>query len=368
MLVHLITGTRPNLVKAVPVFKALTHIKKATFSLIHTGQHFDHSMKEVFFKDLDISDSVIQLDGRGLSHASQTASIMCKYENYIINQTPNLIIVFGDVDSTLACSLVASKMNIPIAHVESGLRSFDRTMPEEINRVLTDQLAQLLFTTSPEAEENLLKEGKCQDQIFFVGNTMIDCLEFFKNKFDKSKIIKKLNVQTSYALMTFHRPSNVNNAQNLYSLVNSIIALSKVIVSIFPVHPRTRKLLNSLSLTQKLKDENNIILTEPLGYIDFMRLQKKASVIITDSGGIQEESTYFGIPCLTVRDSTERPITVTNGTNKIIGTSYSNIVDEVELVLGKQYIGKRKIPDLWDGNSSERISNILFDYINKEKL
>ena len=316
--------------------------------------------------NLNLSEPCISLNAKGSTHASKTGSIMCEYEDYIIDNTPDLIIVFGDVDSTLACSLVASKLKIPIAHVESGLRSFDRSMPEEINRVLTDQLSQYLFTTSPEAEGNLLKEGKSKEQIFFVGNTMIDSLEALKNQFDKSIIIEKLNITLPFALMTFHRPSNVDSRENLNLLVDSIIKLSKIIVCVFPVHPRTKKSLDKLGLTEKINYINNIILTEPLRYIDFMCLQKNAAVVITDSGGIQEESTYFGVPCLTVRNSTERPVTVSMGTNKIIGTSYSNIVDEVELVLGKRFIDNNKIPDLWDGNSSERIANIFFDYINKK--
>ena len=359
MLVHLIIGTRPNVVKAAPVYKELSKLASINLSLVHTGQHYDPNMKGIFFKDLNLSEPCISLNAKGSTHASKTGSIMCEYEDYIIDNTPDLIIVFGDVDSTLACSLVASKLKIPIAHVESGLRSFDRSMPEEINRVLTDQLSQYLFTTSPEAEGNLLKEGKSKEQIFFVGNTMIDSLEVLKNQFDKSKIIENLNITLPFALMTFHRPSNVDSRENLNLLVDSIIKLSKIIVCVFPVHPRTKKSLDKLGVTEKINYINNIILTEPLRYIDFMSLQKNATVVITDSGGIQEESTYFGVPCLTVRDSTERPITVSLGTNKIMGTSYNNIVDEVNLVLSKPFDRKKKIPELWDGKASERIKEIL---------
>jgi len=364
MIVHLITGTRPNVVKAAPVYKALSTIVGHNFTMIHTGQHFDYFMKDVFFNDLGLSEPEIQLGARGPSHASQTASIMCKYEDYIIEKTPDLIIVFGDVDSTLACSLVASKMNVKIAHVESGLRSFDRLMPEEINRVLTDQLSDYLFTTSPEADQNLLREGKSKEQLFFVGNTMIDSLVALNHYFDNSNIHKELSLKNAYALMTFHRPSNVDNLKSLYILVNSLIKLSKILTCVFPIHPRTKISLDRLSLTKKLNSESNIILTDPLRYIDFMSLQKQASVVITDSGGIQEESTYFGVPCLTVRDSTERPVTVSMGTNRIIGTSYINIVDEVELVLGKRFNKKRKIPALWDGMASERIRDVFQNKFN----
>tara|TARA_B100000315_G_scaffold253043_1_gene291080 strand:+ start:1285 stop:2382 length:1098 start_codon:yes stop_codon:yes gene_type:complete len=364
VIIHLIIGARPNFIKAAPVYKELSTLYNINLSLVHTGQHYDKNMKDVFFKDLNLSEPNINLNAKGSSHASLIASIMCKYEEYIRNELPDLIVVFGDVDSTLACSLVASKMNIPIAHIESGLRSFDRTMPEEINRVLTDQLSQLLFTTSPEAEGNLLKEGKLKEQIFFVGNTMIDSLIALNNHFDKIDVHKKLNINDSYCLMTFHRPSNVDNQKNLNSLVKSIIEVSERLTCIYPVHPRTKKSLDRLSLTEKLNSESNIIITEPLRYIDFMSLQKKASVIITDSGGIQEESSYFGVPCLTVRDSTERPITVSVGTNKIIGTSYSNIFYEVELVLNKRFNGKINIPELWDGKASERIRKVFQENFN----
>jgi|TARA_Y100000294_G_scaffold35990_1_gene31515 UDP-N-acetylglucosamine 2-epimerase (non-hydrolysing) len=359
MIVHLITGTRPNVVKAAPVYKELSKLVNINLSLVHTGQHYDPNMKDVFFKDLRLFGPDIHLNAKGSTHASQTASIMCEYEDYAKNEIPDIIVVFGDVDSTLACSLVASKLQIPIAHVESGLRSFDRSMPEEINRVLTDQLSQYLFTTSPEAEGNLLKEGKSKEQIFFVGNTMIDSLEVLKNQFDKSKIIENLNITLPFALMTFHRPSNVDSPENLNLLVDSIIKLSKLIVCVFPVHPRTKKLLKRFSLIENLENENNLIITNPLGYIDFMSIQKRASVVITDSGGIQEESTYFGVPCLTVRNSTERPITVNQGTNKIIGTSYKNIIHEVELILSNTFKRKGIIPELWDGHASNRINDIF---------
>lgn len=316
-------------------------------------------MKDVFFKDLKLSEPNVNLNAKGSTNSSNTASIMYKYENYISDKIPDIIVVFGDVDSTLACSLVASKMNIPIVHVESGLRSFDRTMPEEINRVLTDQLSELLFTTSPEAKENLLNEGKSENQIYFVGNTMIDSLCSLNNEFNNSVIMDTLGVDDKFALITIHRPSNVDNSVNINLLVDSIINLSKVIKCIFPVHPRTKKVFDNLYITEKMNSQKNILLTSPLGYIDFMSLQKRASVVITDSGGVQEETTYFGVPCLTVRNSTERPVTVSLGTNNIIGTSYNNIVDEINLVLSKPIVRKRQIPELWDGKASQRIKKIF---------
>ena len=358
MIVHLITGTRPNVVKAAPVYKELSKLVNINLSLVHTGQHYDPNMKDVFFKDLRLFGPDIHLNAKGSTHASQTASIMNKYENYISDKRPDLIIVFGDVNSTLACSIVASKMNIPIAHVESGLRSFDRKMPEEINRVLTDQLSELLFTTSPEAKVNLIKEGKSKNQIHFVGNTMIDTLLRLNNKFDDSEILYRLNILEPFVLMTFHRPSNVDDPRNLKALINSIRKLSKEFDCIFPIHPRTKKLLNEISMYNDLMNDNKIRLLDPLGYIDFMSLQKKSSVVITDSGGIQEESSYFGVPCLTVRDSTERPITITKGSNKLIGNSYGNIVQEAKKSI-KIKRKKNSIQDLWDGKASERIAGII---------
>ena len=364
MIVHLITGTRPNVVKAAPVYKELSKLVNINLSLVHTGQHYDPNMKDVFFKDLRLFGPDIHLNAKGSTHASQTASIMNKYENYISDKRPELIIVFGDVNSTLACSLVASKLNIPIGHVESGLRSFDRSMPEEINRILTDQLSDLLFTTSPDAKVNLLNEGKSENQIYFVGNTMIDSLCFLNKEFNNSMIIDSLGIDENFALITIHRPSNVDNSENIRLLVESIIDLSKRIKCIFPVHPRTQKVLDNLFIRENLNLNKNIIFTDPLGYIDFMSLQKRASVVITDSGGIQEESTYFGVPCLTVRDSTERPITVKEGTNKIIGTSYINIVKEAEFAIQKINNYDKVIPYLWDGKASERIRNIIEEYIS----
>ena len=363
MLVHLIIGTRPNIIKAAPVYKELSKLDGIDLELIHTGQHYDSKMKDIFFDDLKLPNPSCFLDGKGSTHSEQTGKIMMKYEQYCFHHRPDLIVVFGDVDSTLACSLVGSKMNIPIAHVESGLRSFDRMMPEEINRVLTDQLSKFLFTTSPEAEENLLKEGRSKKQIYYVGNTMIDSLIDLNHHFDTSNVRNDLGIKESYSLMTFHRPSNVDSPQNLNSIINSIIDLSKIITCVFPIHPRTKIMLDKLSLTEKMGNEVNIIITGPLRYIDFMSLEKKASLVITDSGGIQEETTFLGVPCLTVRDTTERPITITKGSNKLIGNSYSNIVNEAKIAM-KLDRNKVVIPPLWDGKASNRISEIIKNCYN----
>jgi UDP-N-acetylglucosamine 2-epimerase (non-hydrolysing) len=364
MNLDLILGARPNFVKAANVYNQLSLLDKLDISIIHTGQHYDYLMKDIIISDLKLPKPKINLNGRGSIKSSLIASIMVQYTNYLNDRTPDLIMVFGDVDSTLACSLVASRKNIPIVHIESGLRSFDRTMPEEINRILTDQLSDYLFTTSPEAKENLLNEGKSENQIYFVGNTMIDSLYTLNNEFNNSKIMNTLGIDDKFALITIHRPSNVDNTENINFLVESLIDLSKIIKCIFPVHPRTKNVFDKLFITQNLNSEKNILLINPLGYIDFMSLQKRASVVITDSGGVQEESTYFGVPCLTVRNSTERPITLSFGTNKIIGTSYNNIVDEVKLVLSKPIANKIKIPQLWDGKASRRIKKIFKSNFN----
>ena len=274
-----------------------------------------------------------------------------------------MVVVFGDVNSTIACSLAATKLQVPVAHVEAGLRSFDWSMPEEVNRVLTDRLATLLFTTSPEAESNLNKEGIASAGIHFVGNTMIDSLVQCQGHFAKSTIRNDLGLIRDYALMTFHRPSNVDDEASLQQLVTAIIDVAERLPSIFPVHPRTRNKLENVGLLDSLQNNDKIFLIDPIGYIDFMHLQQHATIVLTDSGGIQEESTFFGVPCLTVRDNTERPITTTLGTNKLIGIDYRRIPQEVDLVLAANSV-EHTVPDLWDGKAANRISAIIDDYFN----
>ena len=323
-------------------------------------------MSDVFIQELNMKKPDINLEvGSGL-HGQQTGKILELYEKVLIREKPDMIIVFGDVNSTIACALAAAKLAIPISHVESGLRSFDWNMPEEINRVLTDKLSKLLFTTSPEAKDNLINEGISEKNIHFVGNTMIDSLIEFQHKFNKSNIRKDLDIQDEYALITLHRPSNVDNKNNLIELINSIKTTSKIIPCIFPIHPRTKNKLKSANLYNTLNKNKRIKLINPIGYIDFMCLQMNARVVLTDSGGIQEETTFFGIPCITVRNNTERPITISNGTNKLIGTEYYIIPDTVEASINVKHQEKFSIPSLWDGKSADRISKILdFTYFNK---
>jgi len=360
--IHIIVGARPNYIKANPVYRALEKLNKFDLKLVHTGQHYDHVMSTLFFDQLKMKKPDISLKVGSGSHGSQTAKVLERYEQVLLEDKPDLIMVFGDVNSTIACSLAASKLHIPIAHVEAGLRSFDRTMPEEVNRVLTDQISDLLFITSPEAVDNLEREGIDPESIYFVGNTMIDSLVEFNSMFDESSILKSLNVPDEYALLTFHRPSNVDDEKNLLKLVEALITVSTSIPCVFPIHPRTKNKLEHFGLLDQLNDNPNFFLTEPLGYIDFMALQKRAAVILTDSGGVQEESTSFGVPCLTIRDNTERPITCTQGTNKLIGTDYSVIPDEVKSTLNTPIQVEQK-PDLWDGKAAERLADVIDDYL-----
>ena len=359
--IHLVVGARPNFIKANPVYQSLDQLNTFDLTLINTGQHYDQNMSKIFIQELGMKNPDINMEVGGGRHGEQTGKIISLYEKILIEKKPNMIIVFGDVNSTIACSLAAAKLGIPIAHVESGLRSFDWNMPEEINRVLTDRLSTVLFTTSPEAKDNLINEGISTKRIHFVGNTMIDSLVKFQQKFEQSKIRNSLDMNGDYALITFHRPSNVDNKSKLKKLMNAIQDVSNIISCIFPIHPRTKKMLESSKLYNELHNNNNIRLIEPIGYIDFMCLQKNASIVLTDSGGIQEESTFFGIPCITVRKNTERPITISKGTNKLIGTDYSRILEAVTTSIN-QNNDENSIPPHWDGKAAARISSILETY------
>ena len=355
--IDLIVGARPNFIKAFPVYRELEKTGQFSLRLINTGQHYDKNMADVFFEQLKMKKPDINLGIGSGRHGEQTARILDKIEREFLSEKPDLVIVFGDVNSTLAAALAAAKLNISVAHVEAGLRSFDRSMPEEINRVLTDQISDLLFITSPEAEVNLLKEGKDKDQINFVGNTMIDSLIRFQPLFDSVHIKDACGFQDKeYVLITLHRPSNVDDPVNLEQLIASLNTVAETAPCLWPLHPRTRKQLDNI--TPKLHDRLFII--DPLGYLEFMGLQRDAAAVITDSGGIQEESTFLGVPCLTVRDNTERPITIEQGTNRLVGTEYSNLPGAVrEAIVEKS---DSNVPELWDGKSSERIARVLLNH------
>lgn len=353
-----VVGARPNFMKVAPIHKAFQkYNNQITHKICHTGQHYDKRMSKIFFEDLDLPKPDFYLGVGSGSHAEQTAKVMIEFEKVLLKEKPDLIIVVGDVNSTVACSLVAAKLSIKVAHVEAGLRSFDRTMPEEINRLLTDAISDYLFVTEKSGITNLEKEGIDKSKVFLVGNVMIDSLSHYLQKANMSRVLYEYELEPSeYILVTLHRPSNVDSIEFLEGLVNLFEILSKKRKIIFPVHPRTMKNLESSDLSKKLNE--NVILTEPIGYIDFLALTKNAELIITDSGGIQEESTYLHVQCLTVRENTERPVTVELGTNQLIGTDLKKVeLAALEILNGETKKGK--IPDLWDGNSAERIVEIL---------
>jgi UDP-N-acetylglucosamine 2-epimerase (non-hydrolysing) len=344
--------------KVAPIHFALKKYgKDISHQICHTGQHYDDKMSRVFFEDLELPEPNYYLGVGSGSHAEQTARIMVEFERVVVTELPNLVVVVGDVNSTIACSLVAAKLNVRVAHIEAGLRSFDRTMPEEINRVLTDCLSDLLFVTERSGLENLMKEGVPSAKVFHVGNVMIDSVVRLLPRADKSRILVKLGVESrKYVLVTLHRPSNVDSSRSLHEIVGLLNVLAERLSIVFPVHPRTRANLDEYGLRSKLS--SSILLTEPIGYVDFLALTKNAALILTDSGGIQEESTFLGVQCITLRENTERPITVEIGTNHLVGTDVERARDTALSVLaGNAKPGR--IPELWDGKASERIALIL---------
>jgi len=351
----LVAGARPNFMKIAPLMRALENHPMIEPVLVHTGQHYDEEMSELFFSQLDIPKPDINLEVGSASHAVQTARIMERFEKVCFDIQPDMVMVVGDVNSTAACTLVASKLDIKTAHYEAGLRSNDRSMPEEINRIVTDAICDYFFTTSKDANENLMREGKAVDRIFLVGNLMIDTLTRLLPR-AKIKDWVDLGVEEldgKYALVTLHRPSNVDDSEMLVSIMEVLQRIAHNLPVIFPVHPRTRQRIQDSIFTIS---NSKLHLIDPVGYIEFLALQKNATVVITDSGGIQEETTFLGIPCLTVRDNTERPITVWEGTNKLIG------IDEIEYEVDQILRGngkKGKVPHLWDGKAAGRMVEVL---------
>ena len=354
-----IVGARPNFMKMAPVHKRMLASSEFEPTLIHTGQHYDEAMSKTFFIDLGMPEPDIYLGVGSGSHAEQTGAILIKIEKVMMDLHPDLVIVVGDVNSTIAASLVAAKAGIPVAHIESGLRSFDRSMPEEINRICSDAIAEMLFVTEPSGRDNLLREGKNDQQIHFVGNVMIDSLVDHLEKSNSSTVLKDFSLKPQgYSLLTLHRPSNVDDPATLSRILDAIEIIQRELPLIFPIHPRTRKMIDSFGFSEKVNDMSGLVFSEPLRYLDFLHLMANARLVLTDSGGIQEETTYLGIPCLTLRENTERPITTEIGTNKLVGMDTRKIVIEAFLALnGKQAQGS--IPSLWDGKASERIVQIL---------
>jgi UDP-N-acetylglucosamine 2-epimerase (non-hydrolysing) len=345
-------GTRPNFIK-VTRFKKLSSKYNLEVKLLHTGQHFDHQMSKVFFDELKLEKPDIYLDAKGNTQVEMIADIMVKFEKELNNYRPDVVLVPGDVNSSVACALVASRNGIKIGHIESGLRSFDRTMPEEINRILIDDLSDLFFVTEQSGLDHLIKEGKEANKIHLVGNTMIDSLVNFKGSIDKSNILTKIQCTKDYGLMTFHRPSNVDSKETLSELVKTIELCCTNLTMVVPLHPRTKKSLVKHNLWDKFKSTKNLILTASLGYLDFMKLVSNSKIVITDSGGIQEETTFLQIPCITVRENTERPITILMGKNELIPLNGDRISNRMMEKL--KNIKKGKIPPLWDGFATERI-------------
>jgi UDP-N-acetylglucosamine 2-epimerase (non-hydrolysing) len=353
-----VVGARPNFMKVAPLHREFINCKDKIEHLIcHTGQHYDENMSKIFFEDLELPKPNFYLGVGSGSHAEQTGQIMIRFERILLKEKPDLVIVVGDVNSTIACSLTASKLNIKTAHVEAGLRSFDREMPEELNRLLTDQISDFLFVTEKSGIENLKSEGIPEEKIFFVGNVMIDSLIYFLDKAKFFNILKKSDLDPlNYVLVTLHRPSNVDSELRLKDIVKMLNTVSQQRKIIFPIHPRTRKNLESFSLIGNLNSK--VILSEPIGYLDFLALLRNAELVITDSGGIQEETTYLGIQCITVRKTTERPVTVEIGTNQLVGDDFSKAEKTAyEILSGNRKEGE--IPELWDGKTADRIAQIL---------
>ncbi|MEX0928202.1 MAG: UDP-N-acetylglucosamine 2-epimerase (non-hydrolyzing) [Candidatus Babeliales bacterium] len=360
MLIDIIAGARPNFMKVAPIIRQIQNAKDSclniSYRLIHTGQHYDKNMSGSFFEQLGIPEPNVNLNAGGGSQAEQTAAIMIGFENELTENPADMVLVVGDVTSTLACSIVAKKLNTKLAHVEGGIRSGDATMPEEINRLVTDSITDYFFTTSEIANENLRKSGVAEEQIHFVGNTMIDTLLANMDRLNQPVVWQELNlIKGEYFVMTLHRPANVDEEGKLRELIDEIMNNSQGLPLVFPVHPRTKKILENLGIAAQ-----SLHMVDPLGYLEFNYLVKHAKAVITDSGGITEETTVMGVPCLTLRDNTERPETITIGTNELVGTDPQNIAPYLKrLFAGDWKTGG--IPEKWDGRAAERIVRAILE-------
>ena len=357
MRITSVVGARPNFMKIAPIAALLADVGDVRHYLVHTGQHYDQGMSDVFFRDLSIPVPDIDLGVGSASHAVQTARIMEEFEKVCLSERPDVIIVVGDVNSTMACTLVAAKLLIPVAHVEAGLRSFDRTMPEEINRLVTDALAEILFTTSRDADENLKREGVPEKKIHFVGNVMIDTLLQHREKATSLDVATGLGLDGGgYAVMTLHRPSNVDDPIVLQGILESVQEISKSMPVVFPIHPRTSGRIREFELDPLV--HGAVRICDPLGYLEFLNLMSEARFVLTASGGLQEETTILGIPCLTIRENTERPVTITEGSNLLVGTDPERILEAARKILAGHWKESR-VPEYWDGKAAERIVKIL---------
>jgi UDP-N-acetylglucosamine 2-epimerase (non-hydrolysing) len=355
MKIVVVAGARPNFMKIAPLMWEFGRRADVEVCLVHTGQHYDQAMSRLFFDELRIPRPDVNLEVGSASHAVQTAEVMKRFEPIVLERQPDAVVVVGDVNSTVACALTAVKLGVPVAHVEAGLRSFDRTMPEEINRVLTDAISHWLFVTERSGVANLRREGLADDRIFFVGNVMIDTLLACRELSRRSPIVEDLGLsERGYAVLTLHRPANVDDPAVFRGLMAAVGRLQRELPIVFPVHPRTRKALNG----EAAAGIPRLRLTDPLGYLDFMRLVGAARLVLTDSGGIQEETTVLGVPCLTLRSNTERPITVEQGTNVLVGLDPERIIAAGLRALAEPSV-RGRVPELWDGRAAARIADIL---------
>jgi len=357
-----VAGARPNFMKVAPVAAAMKR-RSAEFQpiLVHTGQHYDAGMSDAFFRDLEMPEPDVHLGVGSGSHAAQTAAIMQAFEPVVETEKPDWVIVVGDVNSTIACALVCAKLGVKVAHVEAGLRSRDRTMPEEINRLLTDQIADLLFTPSQDADANLRAEGIPGERIRFVGNIMIDSLLANLDRAKRSTVRKDLDLDNrNYAVLTLHRPSNVDEKISFGRILSALEEIARLVPIVFPAHPRTRKMIEELGLAGRVERIKGLLVLDPVGYLDFLQLLSNACLVLTDSGGIQEETTVLGVPCITLRENTERPITVDMGTNTIAGTDTTRIITAANGALDNPHNKSTlRIPPLWDGRTADRILDAL---------
>lgn len=367
-----VVGARPNFIKIAPLMEEYKQHPQIEPLLVHTGQHYDEKMSNLFFKQLGIREPDVNLEVGSASHAVQTAEIMKAFEPVLLEYKPDAVLVVGDVNSTIACGLVAVKLNVKLIHVEAGLRSFDRSMPEEINRVLTDSISDLLFCTEQSGVDNLLEEGVCRDRIYMVGHVMIDTLKRNMKIASESAILDDLRAQgyingDGFSVLTLHRPSNVDDPVVFSRILDALEIIQDDLPIIFPIHPRTRKNIASMNLQKRVDGLVRLHLIDPIGYLDFLKLQSSAKVVLTDSGGIQEETTVLKIPCITLRESTERPVTVEIGSNQVVGTDTKKIVNAFRIVMNGNF-RESIIPPLWDGKAAGRIVDVIEEKIIGNKM